>query len=71
MSMIQTILTRLRSLLAALLSRRPRPVACNAIHMPIASHTRRYPGRSTALDLRVSQGWISAERRQAHQDRRA
>lgn len=69
MSMIRSILSRLHALLAAL---RPSPAADRpTIHIAIASHTRRYPGRSSALDLRLSQGWISPERRLTHQDRRA
>ncbi|WP_341909129.1 hypothetical protein [Ferrovibrio terrae] len=69
--MIRSILSRLRALLAALRPQ-PSPAADRpTIHIAIASHTRRYPGRSSALDLRLSQGWISPERRLAHQDRRA
>lgn len=44
-----------------------RPV----LHVAIASHTRRYPGRSSPLTLRQRQGWIDAPMRLAHQDRRA
>lgn len=51
-----------------------RDIANNGVsgrHIMIASHARRYPGRSSVLELRQSQGWIVATQTYSHQDRRA
>lgn len=68
------MMTRIRALLAKLLAalRPGRSVIARArVHVVIASHTRRYPGRSSALERRQALGWIAMTARHSHQDRRA
>jgi hypothetical protein len=70
--MMKALLSALIRLLSAL--RRWHPAesgAFTASHIPIASYSRRYPGRSSARDLRQSLGWIARTAGQHHQDRRA
>jgi hypothetical protein len=73
MMLLRRLLARLQAVLLTALRRgahRPAPPR-RARHVAIASHSRRYPGRSTALSLRQTPGWIAAASLHSHQDRRA
>jgi hypothetical protein len=61
----------LAKLFAALRPGRPAIARRQPIHRVIASYARRYPGRSSALELRQTLGWVAATTRHSHQDRRA
>jgi hypothetical protein len=47
------------------------PSAVAPLHRPVSSHTRRYPGRSSALQLRQNLGWVVLHGGHAHRNRRA
>lgn len=69
---LSAILAALRAWLRPRIPRRSLPARHSVVHpVAIASFTRRYPGRSTALELRRNLGWIAVTTRHSHQDRRA
>ncbi len=47
------------------------PAERNATHISISSFQRRYPGRTSAADLRRNLGWIAVTAGRSHRDRRA
>jgi hypothetical protein len=66
---LRRLLARLSALLrpsAAVAPARGKPV-----YMPIGSYSRRYPGLTTATDLRRNLGWVAVMAARSHRDRRA
>jgi hypothetical protein len=43
----------------------------NASHVSIGSYSRRYPGRTSAAELRRNLGWVAVMAARSHRDRRA
>jgi len=60
-------------LMALLRPARPQRVAIYsaAAHRTISSYNRRYPGRTSAAELRRNRGWIAYAANRPHRDRRA
>jgi hypothetical protein len=50
-------------------ARGPRHVS--AAHIAIGSYSRRYPGRTSAAELRRNLGWVAVMAARSHRDRRA
>jgi hypothetical protein len=66
---LRRLLARLSALLrlpAAAAPARDKPA-----HVPISSYSRRYPGRTTAAELRRNLGWVAVMAARSHRDRRA
>jgi hypothetical protein len=47
------------------------PAELNPKHILISSYSRRYPGRTSAAELRRNLGWVAVMAARSHRDRRA